>query len=216
MQPLERILLIDNDWITILLLAIVLLLVIVNSIQTGSFRLLLKLPYTNHYLLQDYKSLWSGFNILLFVISNLVLGLFIYVLIREFYVETLESNNYIYPRILLILALYWVFKYSVETIIFTLFESQKSYLSLVWIKSSYFNSANVSLLALLFFTIYSRSFSRVFLYISIAIYVFLLLIRYYHFINTHKRFILAYFFYFILYLCALEIAPILVAVKFGI
>jgi hypothetical protein len=56
--------------------------------------------------------------------------------------------------------------------------------------------------------------SRLVLYLSLAVVFLILTIGWVTIIKTHLKFLTSYFFYFILYLCALEIAPVIILVNY--
>jgi len=215
MQPIERFI-VSSDWISILILGIVFTLVLIKSLHSNAFISLFALPYNKRYIITENYSLFTLFNILFFVASNLILGFFIYRWIELQYVEVFDSHSYLFLHILLVLLLFWLIKFIMERFLSYLFEMKDWYIKARFIKMSYYFSSSLYLLILLIFSYYCFTHSLAFLYFSLVFYSILLLIRYYHFVQVYKSHIYSHLFYFILYLCALEIAPILLAIKIGI
>jgi len=214
MELTER--LVDNkDWITLLFLGISLLIVMASFLNARRLKQLFALPYNDLYLVNYDSNIWHPFNILLFVIANLILGLFIYLGMTEFYPDKVLFTSNLFLKILGLLMIYWMFKYLSGLLVAFLFEIKKWQKKMTFVKISYFFSSSLYLLVFLIFSVYSFTNSTTFLIIIISFYSILLLIRYFHFLRIHRRDIIANLFYFILYLCALEIAPLLIAIKIG-
>ena len=215
MQSIKRVF-INTDWITLLLLLAVFLLVLLSIIDKKRFRDLFALPYNNFYIIQYKQEFFSAFNIIIFSTANLIVSLFLYLFFVEFIPLITETTPYLYLTILGVLLLYWVIRYGLEQLISFLFEQEELKNKAIFIKMNYFYSATLYVLIGTTFIFYTREFRFYFLYLSLGIFIVLLLIRYYHFIRIYKTYIFPHFFYFILYLCALEIAPLFVVAKIGV
>ncbi len=215
MEAIERITT-NRDWMTLLLLGIIFLIVIVSSLDQKRLKQLISLPYNDLYLLDYEPSVWLGFNTILFIVSNTILSLFIYIFLENFYLNKIVFISFPFIRIIGIVFGYWFFRYGIGRFIAYLFEIQQLQKKLIFAKISYFFSASLYLLIFLIFEIYLFNNQATFLLISFSVFTILLLIRYYHFLRLYKREIIANLFYFILYLCALEIAPLLIAIKVGL
>ena len=214
MEITERLL--DNkDWISLLLLGVVFLLVAANTINARRLKQLFALPYNDFYLINFSTPIWHAFNVLLFIASNIILGLFIYLLVARFYPDKTLFTSYIYIKILGFIFAYWSVKYLMGKFVAYLFGIEKWQKKLMFIKISYFFSSSLYLFFFVVFAIYFFNQKSVFLDITIGFYSMLLLIRYFHFLRINKTDITSNLFYFILYLCALEIAPLFIAIKIG-
>ena len=197
------------------MLGVVFLLVLLSFIDQKRLQRLFFLPFNDTYLLNYSQQIGSVFNISFFVISNLVLSLFVYIVIQHFFPDRFSIFVNPYLRILGLILIYWIFRYGLGKIIAYLFEIKKIQNEATFMKMSYLFSNSLYLLILLIFTIYLSNFKTFLIYITIGFYTVLLLIRYGHFIVNYKRLISSYLFYFILYLCALEIAPLFIVIKIG-
>ena len=215
MEAIERIIT-NQDWMTLLLLGIVFLIVIASLIDQKRLKQLIALPYSDFYLLNYEPSIWLGFNTILFVVSNTILSLFIYIFLENFYLDKIVFVLFPFIRILGIVFGYWLFRFGIGLIIAYLFEIQSLQKKIIFTKMSYYFSASLYLLFFLVFAIYFFDKQPTFIVVSFSVYAILLLIRYYHFYRLYKREIITNLFYFILYLCALEIAPLLIAIKVGL
>jgi len=215
MEALERVI-VSKDWTTLLILVIVFLIVVSNFIDQKRLQQLFTIPFDSSYRLNFTHQIWHVFNILFFIASNLILGLFIYAILQHFYPDTIAFTSRPYIRIVGLLLLYWLFRYGIGKLIAYLFEIEKIHNQITFIKMSYFFSSSVYLLVFLLFDLYFFESRTYYIYVVLGFYLILLLIRYLQLLSLYKRQIVLHLFYFILYLCALEIAPLLIAVKIGI
>jgi len=215
MEALERVI-ISKDWTTLLILVIVFLIVVSNFIDQKRLQQLFTIPFDSSYRLNFAHQIWHGFNVLFFVASNLILSLFIYTILQHFYPDTIAFTSRPYMRIVGLLLFYWFFRYSIGKLIAYLFEIKKIHNQITFIKMSYFFSSSLYLLVFLLFYLYFFESRTSYFYVVLGIYLFLLIMRYLQLLSLYKRQIVFHLFYFILYLCALEIAPLLIAIKIGI
>lgn len=215
METIERII-VDKDWISLLLLGVVFLIVLLNFINQKRLQKLLFLPFNDSYRLNYSQQTWHIFNILFFVVSNLILSLFVYVVILHFSPARIVNTANPYFRILSLVLIYWIFRYGLGKLMAFLFEIKKTQNKVAFMKMSYLFSSSLYLLLFLIIIIYYSNFKAFLINITIAFYAVLLLVRYVRFINIYKRLISTHLFYFILYLCALEIAPLFIAIKIGL
>jgi len=215
MESIDRIV-ISNDWVTLLILGIVILIVVANFVDQKRLHSLFVLPFNKSYRLNYSNETWQIFNFLFFVISNLILSLYLFVIIQKFNPNFIAYSSYPFLKIVLFVIIYWVFRYSIGKLTAVLFEIKKINNEASFIKMSYYYSSTLYLLIFLIFSLYFFESNTLFLYITSSFFVVLLLLRYLYFLNYFKSFISSHFFYFILYLCTLEIAPLLIVFKIGV
>ncbi len=205
---------INHDWLSILLAMVLLLLVFVKLNYSERFRQLVLLPVDNAYILNFQDSTIKLFNFLFFLISHSVISLLIFQSIVFFHPEIHATTEYLFFKIVFLVFTYSVVKNILDAFLSFFFDLKALFYKSLFVKWSYFFSASIFVLSALVFAIYNRRLEGVFLYISWAFLGLFMLVRYYHFIRVNKREIFSNLFYFILYLCALEIAPLLIVVKF--
>ncbi|HIP48180.1 MAG TPA: DUF4271 domain-containing protein [Lutibacter sp.] len=206
----------NNDWVTLIILGILFLVVLANFTDQKRLRLLFALPYNKFYRLQYSTHTWDFFNGLFFVISILTLSLFIFLSVQKLNPNFIAYNSNPYIKIVGIILGYWIFRYVLGIIVAYLFEIKKTQNQAIFIKMSYYYSASLYLLIFLIFSLYFFDFHVNFIYFTVAFFIVFFLIRYVNFLVFFKRQISSHLFYFILYLCTLEIAPILIAIKIGV
>jgi len=207
---------ISSDWITLLLLGIVFLIVVANFVNQKRLHSLFALPYNKAYRHNYSDDTWQVFNILFFIISNLILGLYLLILIQKYNSSFIAYSSHPFIKIVFYIVLYWVFKYSIGKLIAVLIGIQKIQSKASNIKMSYFFSSTLYLLVFLIFIVYYFESNILFFIVTFGFFVVLLLIRYAQFLIYFKNTISFHIFYFILYLCTLEIAPLLIVIKIGI
>ena len=76
----------NNDWIALVFLSILSLLVVVKGLYSDRFKSLLGCFFSKNYFLDyahDRQELLGLFHIILFLIQNMILGLFLYLISEE-------------------------------------------------------------------------------------------------------------------------------------
>ncbi len=218
MIGIERILT-NNDWVTFLLLAIVFSLTLINYVDRERLKQLFFLPFNNLYF-SNYEStkenLIIGFNFSLFLISNLTLTLFLYSVAKSYFPDKFNSLAHPFFYILSLIIAYWTFKFLANRFVTWVFNLTSLYEQAGYTKLTYFLSINFYLLALVILGTYYFEWNAYFIKFTLIFYIILLLLRYYHFIKSINNLSFINLFYFILYICTLEMTPLLVLYKWGV
>ncbi|EIJ38303.1 DUF4271 domain-containing protein [Galbibacter orientalis] len=152
----------------------------------------------------------SVFNFFLFIPQLVCLSLIVWITV-EFLDFPLTINPYL---ILPFLFLFILFKFYLEKIIATIFDILPFVESFHFHKVTYRNLSALVLLPLISLFIYSDLRGNIVFYIIILTFLSLNTISTVLTLRNHQKLIGKYLFYFILYLCALEIAPYLILIKF--
>lgn len=218
MKAIDRVI-INNDWLTFIFLGILFFVVLANYLDKNRLRQLAVLPFNRLYFSNfenTSDNLRKGFTLFLFFSSNLTLSIFLYLLIQKSYPSFFKLYSNPFLIIVGMIFAYWVFKYLISKMAAWVFELEKVHSKAVYIKLSYFLSIQFYLFLLLIFAIYFFEPNGNFIQFVLAIYVLLLLFRYLQFLNIMKKVIFVNLFYFILYLCTLEIAPFMILYKWGL
>ena len=163
------------------------------------------LLFTNHYfsIQGKNKQLLEPFNILLFIVQVISLSLLIYL----FYTTRESTNPLLIFQITIGYTIFTLIKIILEKLIGVVFSIEEFINSYIFYKFSYTSLASIVVLLSHFFVFYFFRNSPIYLMIlSGVIGVFIIITRLYFYIK-HKKIILSNFFYFILYLCTLEISP---------
>ncbi|MBL7473839.1 DUF4271 domain-containing protein [Robertkochia sediminum] len=148
----------------------------------------------------------NRFNLLLFVPQLVVIAMIIKEGIDR--LDLAKDTNILV--IISFLTLFILFKYYLEKIIATIFEIGNFTESFQFHKLTYRNYSALILLPLLAYYTYSGLDKNILIVIALSIFLLLNLISLALTLLNHQKSISRYLFYFILYLCALEIAPYLI------
>ncbi|MTG98051.1 MULTISPECIES: DUF4271 domain-containing protein [Myroides] len=210
---MENIVLIDRivlnkDWATALFFIAFSVLAINRTIFSVRFAEFTKLAASNKYLkiYKDNTNLRNSFTLSFLAIQLISITFFIQISLKTFgYIEQITLNSFI--QIINFIAFFVIAKYLIDKIIAVAFNIEEFADALNLQKATYRNYMGMMLLfvdVLLYYNeINSRSLTLILIFTLIAINVLLYII----FIKNNQKSILNKLFYFILYLCTLEIAP---------
>jgi len=210
MQALERVILSEN-FITIIFVFALALLAMLKSLNSKRLKGVVFAVFNTNFVekeAEDNDSFFSAFNLILFVFSTITLPLVLYKLLFLFEFHS-NSGFLFFLKIFVFVIGYFSLKWFFEFLIKALFfvKSETSFFSIA--KSRYLYSISFGFLCLLLLTIYANLSPIFLLYGSIL----LLIIRFVAIVLNNKNLIISKLFYFILYLCALEIAPLFILFK---
>ncbi|KAA1243178.1 DUF4271 domain-containing protein [Aquimarina sp. RZ0] len=202
-----------TNWITIVILICCLLLAIAKTIDTVRFSDFVLLFNTNKYIVLTPKGskLSTLFNGILIAVQILSASLFIYVCI-----DILGSRNndmILFFKITTLYLLVLICKMLIEKIIATIFSIESLIEEYLFYKISYRNFLGVTLLPLNLLFVYTIKPSMNVLIFTLVLLLILNLIILFSIYKKNENIILNNLFYFILYLCALEIAPYFILYK---
>jgi len=152
----------------------------------------------------------STFNLLLFIPQLITFSLLLWVALPYFDPQH-QINFYL---ILPFLILFILFKFYLEKLIATIFDINRFTESFHFHKVTYRNLSSLLLLPLISLFIYSNLSSKIALYAILLSFCLLNVIAFILTLRNHQKLIQKHLFYFILYLCTLEIAPYLLLMKF--
>lgn len=218
MEAIERITH-NNDWLTIQFMLIGVLLFVVNYFEKERLRQLFLLPFNSLYFSNFENShdyLFKSFSVIMFIISHITLSIFLYFLYQKFYPNATIENKNLYFIIFAIGIGYWMFRYTIGLFLSWVFDLQDYHSQIVYVKTSLYFSINLYLLILVVLHVYTFDRQGNFILLVLILYSILLAVRYVKFVFSTYNFSVATLFYFILYLCTLEIAPLLLMYKWSV
>lgn len=205
-----------NDWISIIFILLLLLLAVANTIFPVRFKRLVQMlnyrTYFNIYIKETRSSI-NLFNIIFLIINILSLSLIFFFTVRYFYGNTYDNFN-TYFKITVTLSTFIIIKYLLHVIFdIIIFKFKKAY-EFSFYKISFRNYSSIILIFLLVihqYSIMSQGFTLIF---SLVILTALYIVGYIYssYKSIHKKFHNIY--HIILYLCTLEIAPIMIYIKY--
>jgi len=137
----------------------------------------------------------------------------LYFLITVFFNEFKTQGVLLYLQIVSYYTLFLGVKFYIEKIIANLFSFDEYLEIYLYHKLSYRNLMGIFLLGINILFLYTLPQSPLLLLILILILLLVNLLSLFYTYRTNEKFIIDRFFYFILYLCALEISPYLILYK---
>lgn len=204
------------DWLTIVFLVILLLIAVIKNNFSEQLSSLFSLLYSDKYYSDFGKVkplIWNNFNILFFLIFILVSAVMIYYSLNAYVNDSFLFDLGYFLKILAGVLIYLVLRYTFEVILSSLFEIFEEYKFFSFVKLSNLFLISVYLLPVLLFITYVNS-SQYVIFIGAAL-IFLALVLLFRYIKAlqYDRINFSNIFYLFLYLCALEIAPIILIYK---
>jgi hypothetical protein len=210
LQAIER--LENNDyWFTIIIVILIIAVFFLKVLDVNKLKGYTFSIFSNHFVTEETAentSLLNPFQSILFLFSVFVLSLLFYNLIVKLDIQT-SNGFYTYFLIFTGVFSYLVLKWLLEYLFSILFLINKQIRFFLVSKSSYLYSISFFLLIGIILTEYSQLNTSFLIYLSATLFLIRFLL---HLVNN-KKLILSKLFYFILYLCAFEIAPLCILFK---
>ena len=198
----------NKDWATALFLFSLVLIALSKSLFENRFSEFIKLIVSDKYLkvYKDSGLIMSWFTIFLFIVQILSFSFFIHLLLNSFgYINKTDGISFI--QIFTFLTVFILSKYLIEKILGTAFDIEEFVDQFNLQKVSYRTFIGLFLLPINCFLYYNNSISHNLLIIILSILLIINVFTYLLSIKNHQNILIGNLFYFILYLCALEIAP---------
>jgi len=197
-----------KDWATYLFVLSFALIAITRTAFETRFNDFLRILVSDKYIkvYKDPSHLMSGFTILLFVVQSISFAFFIQMALSHFgYVS--KTDWLLFIRIFTLFGVFVLSKFLIEKIIATIFNIEEFAEQLNLQKVSYRTFISLLILPLNIYMFYSDNTSNVLLFCIIGIILIINLYSYLVSLKIYQNLLIVKLFYFILYLCALEIAP---------
>ena len=198
----------NKDWATILFMVCFLFITIAKTAFENKFNDFKNLWFSQRYvkMYKDNSHLMTWFTFLLFLVQILSFGFFILYLMLYFdYIDNMDWIVFI--RIITFLAFFILSKFLIEKIIATSFDIEEVADQYNMLKVSYRNYIAIVLLPITIVLFYNNKPILLIIYIILGIIAAVNTLIYIKGINIFQKLIIGKLFYFILYLCTLEIAP---------
>lgn len=198
----------NKDWVTILFVIAFALLVVTKTAFENRFRDFVNLLVNDKYLkiYKDSSNLMSWFTILLFIVQLISMSFFLQ-LVLSYYGYTTKTNWVTFVQIFTFLSFFILSKFLIEKIIATSFNIENFTEQFNLFKVSYRTYIGLLLLPVNIIMYYTNIMNS---YAIIGVMIMLLIINtvtYLVSLKNYQKLLLSKLFYFILYICALEIAP---------
>lgn len=197
-----------QDWATVLFVLCFVLIAIARAAfekRFGEFaRLLVSDKYIKVY--KDSSHLMSGFTVVLFVVQVISLAFFIQLTLSH-YGYAQKTDWVLFIRIATLLGVFILCKFLIDKIIGTAFNMEEFVEQFNLRKVSYRSYMALFLLPVNIILFYADSSPEFIFFVLITAILLTNLLTYLVALKNYQNFIAGKLFYFILYLCALEIAP---------
>ena len=198
----------NKDWATALFLFSLVLIALSKSLFENRFSEFIKLIVSDKYLkvYKDSGLMMSWFTIFLFIVQILSFSFFIHLLLNSFG-YTIKTDWISYIQIFTFLTVFILSKYLIEKIIGAAFDIEEFVEQFNLQKVSYRTFIGLFLLPINCFLYYNDSISHNLILFFLFIILIINVLTYLLSIINYQNILFGNLFYFILYLCALEIAP---------
>ncbi len=155
------------------------------------------------------EKLMNWFHIFLTVFQVINFSLFLYLSWQAFFgsIQDAKLNPYLFPIILGSILLFLILKVFIQLANGFIFNSNQTISQLIFKKLSYLNHSGLIMFLANIVLSYVFKDSKAVIYVTFFLIFLINGIGWVTLLRNHQKFIATNFFYFILYLCALEIAP---------
>lgn len=198
----------NKDWATLIFILAFVLIVIARTAFASRFNDYIRLLFSDKYtkIYRDSSHLWSGFNILLFIVNLISFSFFIQLALDHNHLG--EKNDWmLFARIFTGLTVFILAKFLIEKIIAVTFDIEELIDEFNLQKVNFRTYIGLLLFPVSALMYYSNYATNSLIITIICILLLINLLTYLFSIKNYQNFVIGKLFYFILYLCALEIAP---------
>jgi len=198
----------SKDWATILFVLAFAIIAFTKSVYENRFSDFMNLIFSDKYsnVYRDGSHLKGSFTISLFLVQVISFAFFIQ-LSLSFFGYGSKTDWILYIQIITFLIFFILSKFLVEKIIATAFNIEEFVEQFNLQKVTYRTYIGLFILPINIILFYYDTISRNILLIIISIVLIINVFAYLFSIKKYQNLIFSKMFYFILYLCALEIAP---------
>lgn len=205
---------VTNNWFTIFLVVAVGLVTLSKLIYSQRFSDFLAVIGNSKYLkiyVRDQKFV-DGFDAIMFFNLVICVSIFGY-LTYSIFVNPAQFNPNHFVKLLIAIGSLVIIKVLIERLIGSLFEIDKIIDSYLFQKTTYKNYTGLLLLPINILLIYTFQPSKLAIFICLGLLALVNFVGFITAFKNHQNLLLSNLFYFILYLCALEIGPYLILYK---
>lgn len=210
----------NQHWVSLVFLAILIFLTWAKVLYKDRLLHTASLFFANKYLFiyfnKEKNDVINLFQFLLFIVQLLVLALLLYFANNLWpFSDRLNALNG-YLLLVAGVGLYFCLRYLIGLFLAEIFNIKSKNNRIVYDKVSYFNNLILWILPFIMLSAYANIYKEYFFKITFFVLVILLILRYVLVLVNNKKLIVNNLFYFILYICALEIAPLAIILKLTI
>lgn len=198
----------NKDWATILFVLCLLLVAITKGNFENRFSDFMRLIVNDKYLkiYKDSSNVTSRFTISLFIVQLISFSFFILIILSYFGIA--EKTDFIkYIQVITLIGVFVLSKYLIDKIIATTFSIEEFAEQLNLQKVSYRAFIGLFIIPVNVILYYNDYSSKIIAYTFMSIVLIINAFTYLKTLKSYQNILINKLFYFILYLCALEIAP---------
>jgi hypothetical protein len=198
------------DWITLLIFGSLIFLLIAKSLYYARFLNFIVLPFNNKYIFMYNKKerLLNWFHILFTAFQVINTALFLFFVYEYFMPTDNTQHSYLYPLILIGFFLFLLLKIALQLANGFIFGSQSVFSEIIFKKTSYLNYGGILFFLANLLLAYVSISPKIVIITTFFLFISVNLIGWGLVLKNYQNFFANHFFYFILYLCTLEIAPL--------
>ena len=197
-----------RDWATCLFVFSFVLIAVTKTAFETRFSEFLRILVSDKYIkvYKDTSHLMSGFTILLFIVQVISFSFFIQLVLN--YLGYVSKTDWvIFLRIFTFFGIFVLSKFLIEKIVAAVFNIEEFAEQFNLQKVSYRTFIGLVLMPINIYLFYDNTSSNVVIYCTIVVILIINLFSYLISLKIYQNLLIGKLFYFILYLCALEIAP---------
>ena len=201
----------NTDWATLIFTIALLLLTLSKTVFVGHFKEFSKITYSNKYFNKYIESGKTNqwLDISLFISQVLSFSFFLHLVWSMFSISSKYDFNQ-YGLIVFLYATLRLLTYFVSYFVSFTFDITSTYRFFHYQKNSYKNLLGIYLLPVNILLFYNETPHQYIVYLLVFFVSSLLLISYLKTLKSNLSLNINHIFYFLLYLCTLEIAPYIV------
>lgn len=198
----------SKDWATILFVLCVGIIVVNKTISSVRFNEFIRLAYSDKYtkIYKDSSNLMSGFTVSMFVLQLFSFSFFTLLVLNQFD-KAEKTNGIVYIQIFTFLTVFILSKFLIEKIVATAFKIEEFNEQFNLLKVNYRAYFGFILLPVNIILFYNTFDSKLFFWILLVALFVINITTYIVALKLYQNLLMRKIFYFILYLCTLEIAP---------
>ena len=198
----------NKDWATILFVLCVGIIAVNKTISSVRFNEFIRLAYSDKYtkIYKDSSNLMSGFTVSMFVLQLFSFSFFTLLVLNQFG-KADKTNGIVFIQIFTFLTVFILSKFLIEKIVATAFKIEEFNEQFNLLKVNYRAYFGFILLPVNIILFYNTFDSKLFFWILLVALFVINITTYIVALKLYQNLLMRKIFYFILYLCTLEIAP---------
>ncbi len=200
-----------SNWLAPVYVGVLLLLTFARTLYARRFSEWVQLAVTDKYFAMEGKvnAFFHPFNLLLFGVQVLAFSMLIY---QYLAIESPDSSTGFlkYLQIVSGYTVFVTFKFYLEKLIAHVLDFEALLDRYLYEKLSYLNLMGMVLMVILPFLSFSLEVEKIFYLVLFGVLALFYLLILFSTVKRNQELLFRHFFYFILYLCALELAPLVI------